>query len=113
MKRFTAIGRNTGFTCGRCGREVPPLEAGGCRNHCPYCLYSRHVDIDPGDRASDCGGFLEPVGVVPDARKGYVLVHRCQRCGQVRRNRAALDDPEAPDDFEEMLRLANRPAPDS
>jgi DNA-directed RNA polymerase subunit RPC12/RpoP len=112
VKRFTAVGRNTGFTCCRCGREVPPLAAGGCRNHCPYCLYSLHVDLLPGDRANECGGVLEPIGVVSDARKGYVVVYRCLSCGQVRRNKAALDDPAAPDDFNALLRLAGRPVPD-
>ncbi|MEX2541548.1 MAG: RNHCP domain-containing protein [Trueperaceae bacterium] len=111
MKRFTAVGRNTGFTCSQCGREVPPLAGGGCRNHCPFCLYSRHVDLLPGDRANECGGVLEPVGVVPDSRKGYVIVHRCLSCGELRRNRAALDDPACPDDFESLLALAGRPVP--
>ncbi|MEX2536154.1 MAG: RNHCP domain-containing protein [Trueperaceae bacterium] len=111
MKRFTAVGRNTGFTCNNCGNEVPPLSAGGCRNHCPYCLYSRHVDVMPGDRASDCGGVLEPIGVVTDAKKGYVIVYRCQSCGKLRRNRAALDDPASPDDFEILLQLSGRPLP--
>jgi hypothetical protein len=113
MKLFTAVGRNTGFTCDNCGREVPPLSVGGCRNHCPFCLYSRHVDILPGDRANECGGLLEPVGVVTDARKGYVIVHRCQRCGEVRRNRATLDDPACPDDFDVLIEFAGRPVPDS
>lgn len=111
MKRFTAVGRNTGFTCSQCGHEVPPLAAGGCRNHCPFCLFSLHVDVLPGDRASECGGVLEPVGVVPDAKKGYIVVHRCRNCGELRRNRAALDDPDCPDDFERLVELSRRPVP--
>ena len=113
MRRFTAVGRNSGFQCANCGREVPPLGGPGCRNHCPHCLHSRHVDINPGDRANDCGGLLEPVGVVVDSRKGYVIVHRCRRCGEVRRNKAAPDDPQAPDDFELLLELSRRPVPDA
>jgi hypothetical protein len=113
MKRFTAVGRNTGFTCAQCGKSVPPLAGGGCRNHCPFCLYSQHVDVLPGDRASECRGVLEPIGVLVDARKGYVIVHRCQSCGELRRNRAALDDPDCPDDFEALLRLSRRPVPSS
>lgn len=90
---------------------MPPLEGGGCRNHCPFCLHSLHVDLLPGDRASDCGGLLEPIAVKADARKGYVIVHRCRSCGELRRNRAAVDDPDCPDDFEELLRFADRPVP--
>ena len=52
------------FTCRVCGRPVVPAGAGSDhRNHCPNCLSSLHVDVEPGDRASDCGGIMEPVGV--------------------------------------------------
>ncbi len=63
MKRFTGAGANQPFVCLECGASVPPLAAGGYRNHCPYCLHSLHVDIDPGDRANPCRGVLEPVAV--------------------------------------------------
>ncbi|HWG84283.1 MAG TPA: RNHCP domain-containing protein, partial [Deinococcales bacterium] len=91
-RRFTVKGRNESFTCANCGREVPPATNGSCRNHCPYCLCSLHVDDFPGDRASDCGGLLEPVSVDHDSKKGWVIVHRCRACGAVKRNKAALDD---------------------
>ena len=112
-RRFTAQGRNTPFRCAVCGAAVAPLAQGSCRNHCPHCLHSLHVDILPGDRASDCGGVLEPVAVEHSGKTGWVIVHRCQRCGEVRRNRAALDDPLQPDDFEVLLRLAAGLAPGS
>jgi hypothetical protein len=112
MRRFTVTGRNTGFTCANCGTVVPPLAAGGCRNHCPHCLYSLHVDINPGDRANPCQGALEPIGVIQSGKKGWIIVSRCQRCGEIRRNRAALDDPVFPDDFDALLALAGRPVPD-
>ena len=52
------------FTCRVCGRLVTPQSAGtDHRNHCPNCLSSLHVDIEPGDRASDCGGSMEPAAV--------------------------------------------------
>ena len=45
------------FTCKNCGRVVVPEGAGSThRNHCPNCLCSLHVDEEPGDRASSCGG---------------------------------------------------------
>ena len=55
---------NTGFICQNCGKEVLPLTDGSYRNHCPFCLYSLHVDIIPGDRASDCGGIMKPIKII-------------------------------------------------
>lgn len=111
MKRFTAQGTNTGFRCAHCTADVPPLANGSYRNHCPYCLYSLHVDVNPGDRASDCGGLLEPVGVEHNAKKGWIIVHRCQACGSLRRNKAALDDPDVPDNYDTIIGLSKRPYP--
>ena len=108
VKRFIAQGTNQGFRCVQCQRDVPPLVSGSYRNHCPYCLHSLHVDINPGDRASDCGGVLKPVGVDYSAKKGWVIVHRCERCGALRRNKAALDDPQAPDDYDVLVALSQR-----
>ena len=108
VKRFTAQGTNEGFKCVNCGAEVPPLANGSYRNHCPRCLYSLHVDLSPGDRASDCGGLLEPVSVDYNGKKGWIIVHRCARCGETRRNKAALGDPEVPDDFEVLLELSKK-----
>lgn len=52
------------FVCKVCGRTVVPQGAGSDhRNHCPNCLSSLHVDIEPGDRASDCGGIMDPIAV--------------------------------------------------
>ncbi len=107
MRRFIGRGANLGFTCAVCGAEVPALANGSYRNHCPHCLHSLHVDVNPGDRASDCGGVLEPVAVEHSGKKGWVVVHRCRRCGEVRRNRAALDDPACPDDYAALVALAS------
>jgi hypothetical protein len=108
-QRRNFVGRtNEGFVCGRCGLRVQPL-AGGFRNHCPGCLWSKHVDDVPGDRAARCGGPMAPVRVEPDAKRGWMIVHRCQRCGAVRRNRAALTDRCQPDDFEALLAVARSP----
>ena len=52
---------NTAFTCLICDLEVAPLSNGSYRNHCPGCLYSQHLDLVPGDRASSCEGMMEPV----------------------------------------------------
>ena len=77
--RFTEIDEE--FICENCGKKVPKLGY-SCRNHCPYCLHSKHVDKNPGDRAEECHGDLEPVSMEIDGKKGYVI----------RRNKAAKDD---------------------
>lgn len=82
------------FTCGHCGRPIGPTVSGGHhRNHCPLCLYSLHVDDRKmGDRASVCGGLMEPVATFRRPKGEDVVVHRCQRCGLERHNRVAADD---------------------
>lgn len=106
MKRFTVQGTNEGFACAHCAWVVPALENGSVRNHCPRCLHSLHVDVFPGDRAAGCGGLLEPVGVEHTGKKGWIVLHRCRACGAERRNKAALDDPRDPDDFDLIVRLS-------
>ena len=61
---------NRAFVCLRCGLEVVPLSNGSYRNHCPRCLYSKHLDVAPGDRASFCEGMMEPIGVRHRSGKG-------------------------------------------
>lgn len=107
MRAFIGQGANQGFRCAVCGAEVAPLANGSYRNHCPRCLHSIHVDVMPGDRASDCRGVLEPVAAEHSGKKGWVVVHRCRTCGEVRRNKAALDDPRQPDDYDRLVALAS------
>lgn len=83
---------NTGFDCIHCGQPIPKHTGGSYRNHCPRCLWSRHVDIMPGDRAAECGAPMEPVGVDHSGKKGYILIHRCTACGALDRNKLAPDD---------------------
>jgi len=76
------------FVCENCGAEV---KGTGYTNHCPKCLYSKHVDIDPGDRNADCGGLMEPVG--SEFEKGeYHVILKCIKCGAIKRNRISEDD---------------------
>ena len=81
------------FTCKVCSRLVTPCGAGSDhRNHCPNCLSSLHLDNEPGDRAADCGGIMEPVAVWVRKTGEWALIHRCKRCGQLSSNRIAADD---------------------
>lgn len=80
------------FTCAHCGREV---RGNGYTNHCPKCLWSKHVDREPGDRAESCGGMMEPIGI-EGSSPSYRIVHCCGTCGATRRVSASVaDDPEA------------------
>ena len=75
-KRFLA--RDEEFICENCGKKVSKLGYSS-RDHCPYCLHSKHVDINPGDRAESCCGDLEPIGIEINNRKGYVILFKCKK----------------------------------
>jgi hypothetical protein len=92
------------FKCKHCRQYVstdPVLSGVNNRNHCPYCLWSRHMDLyRPGDRLSACKSEMRPIGVtLKRERKKYgrqqgelMLVHQCTDCGSLSINRIAADD---------------------
>ena len=85
--------RATSFRCVHCRLDVPTDVPGTAhRNHCPYCLWSRHVDDDPGDRSSDCLASMEPIAITVRGDGEWVLIHRCNGCGVLHSNRIAGDD---------------------
>ena len=79
------------FICENCGSNVEKLGY-TARDHCPHCLYSKHVDINPGDRLEQCHGDMEPISLEINNKKGYIIIFRCKKCGIIRRNKAAKDD---------------------
>ena len=87
---------------------MAPLSNGGYRNHCPACLWSKHLDIEPGDRAARCSGLMRPQRIDHRAGKGLVVVHVCVVCGFTRPNRIA-DDPAQGDDIDAIIALMTRP----
>ena len=89
MKNFTK--NDNGFICEKCGKTVPPLGYTS-RDHCPHCLYSKHVDIMPGDRANTCAGLLRPIAIETSNKKGYIINYICEKCGEKHRNKYATDD---------------------
>lgn len=78
------------FRCENCGREVQKLNY-TARDHCPYCLYSKHVDINPGDRANPCQGLLRPVDL-EKFKDTYKIVYTCEKCQGTHKNIIANDD---------------------
>ena len=88
MKKFQK--NKEDFICKHCGAKN---KGNGYTNHCKECLWSRHVDIDPGDRRAleHCGGLMKPVAVQSKGNT-YVIQHKCQECGHIKPNKIAKED---------------------
>ena len=76
------------FECENCGAQI---NGTGYTDHCPYCFYSKHVDINPGDRKEDCGGLMKVISIENKDGK-YVLMYECDKCGYIRKNKVHEDD---------------------
>lgn len=76
--------------CEQCGKNVTKLEY-TARDHCPYCLYSKHVDINPGDRLNECKGLLRPIDI-EKYKDTYKIIYKCNKCGETHKNIMAKDD---------------------
>ena len=92
------------FRCKNCNKEISTDGFIGThnRNHCPFCLYSLHVDLTPGDRKETCHGSMKPIGLT-FKEEGFdkygkkkqgelMIIHRCEKCGKININRIAADD---------------------
>lgn len=88
MKRFNMVDEN--FICENCGNNVEALKY-SARDHCPKCLYSKHLDILPGDRMNNCMGLLKPIGV-EKYKDTYKIVYKCLNCNKEHKNIMASDD---------------------
>ena len=88
MKRFNMIDEE--FICENCHQKVSKLNY-TARDHCPYCLYSIHIDINPGDRLNMCGGLLKPIGI-EKYKDTYKILYQCEKCKEKHKNIVAKDD---------------------
>lgn len=88
------------FICEHCGKEVVKLNY-TARDHCPYCLYSKHVDVNPGDRANSCKGLLKPIDI-EKFKDTYKIIYKCELCGETHKNITANDD-----DMNEIIRISS------
>ncbi|HLD21333.1 MAG TPA: RNHCP domain-containing protein [Patescibacteria group bacterium] len=86
FKKFQRTIEN--FVCQQCGT---PVQGDGYRNHCPQCLVSKHVDVNPGDRQANCGGLMDVVDIKLQ-HGGIVLTHQCRICGHKKRNKMHAED---------------------
>lgn len=98
MKKFHEL--DEGFICENCHQKVDPLHYSS-RDHCPYCLYSKHVDINPGDRLNPCQGLLKPIGL-EKYKDTYKIIYKCNTCKQEHKNIIAKDD-----DMNEIINISN------
>lgn len=99
MKKF--LMRDENFKCENCNSEVFKLNY-TARDHCPYCLYSKHVDINPGDRLNSCQGLLKPIGI-EKFKDTYKIVYKCIECGEIHKNIMANDD-----NFDTIIELSKK-----
>ena len=78
------------FVCGHCHRSVPIGDV-MIRDHCPFCLWGRHLDNIPGDRSAGCGGLMQPLSF--SVSGGIRWIHySCTLCRHKFRVRAHPDD---------------------
>ena len=93
------------FRCRHCRNLVsamPMLSGVKNRNHCPYCLWSCHLDLfAAGDRLSACKEQMKPIGLTMkksrnkyrlESRGELMLIHQCIECNTLSINRIAADD---------------------
>jgi len=88
MKKFTMIDEE--FICENCNEKITKLNY-TARDHCNKCLYSKHVDINPGDRNNNCKGLLKPIKI-EKFKKTYKIIYKCEKCNQIHKNIIANDD---------------------
>ena len=79
------------FICEVCKRKVNKLNT-TARDHCPYCLSSKHLDINPGDRSANCGGILKPIDIEKSKKDTLKIIYKCNKCGIIKKNKTAIDD---------------------
>lgn len=89
--------------CVHCGAGVVPVTNGSVRNHCPFCLWSLHVDDSkPGDRRSSCRSPMKPIDLLKN-KKGWQVLHRCTTCHKQQANIVATDTVQ--DDMAALIRF--------
>ena len=100
MKIFSK--NDDSFICTNCNKEVKKLGYTS-RDHCPNCLCSIHIDINPGDRQNPCLGLMVPIDIETNQNKGYVIKYKCNKCGKYHNNKSADDDR-----FSTILKVMNK-----
>lgn len=87
------------FTCENCGQKV---RGDGYTNHCPNCLFSKHVDIYPGDRAETCQGLMRPIGA-EESGGAWSVIQKCLKCGKIQKNKVSPAD-----NFDKVIEISRK-----
>ncbi|MCL5434654.1 MAG: RNHCP domain-containing protein [Candidatus Marsarchaeota archaeon] len=88
--RLAGFTRNReNFVCENCGTKV---QGNGYTDHCPECLYGKHVDISPGDRLSECKGTMVPKYSIYERDGNFKIHYKCRKCGEEKNVKASPDD---------------------
>lgn len=103
-KMFQVV--NEAFICENCKAKVKPTVHDTPRDHCPFCLYSKHIDLWPGDRKNKCLGLLKPIGATISGKKGIIIHYICKKCGEKVRSKAALKSSIQPDNQDLLIELS-------
>ncbi len=97
MKKFKKKLEN--FICEVCGQVV---KGNGFTNHCPKCLWSKHVDIWPGDRKNPCQGLMEPKEIFKKNGQ-WRIIHLCQKCQERKEITMAIND-----NWEKLIEISQK-----
>ena len=94
---------NEDFVCENCHKKIPKHPTWSARNHCPFCLYSKHLDESfPWDRKSKCLALMKPIWIDHKKNKWYMIKHKCEKCSKEILNKIAIDD-----EFLEFIKWIN------
>lgn len=82
---------NESFVCVHCNQKIEKADK-TCRNHCPFCFVSLHVDSDiPGDRKASCEWKMYPS--MYEIKNGDMkILFQCAKCPKHHWNKRAGDD---------------------
>ncbi len=80
------------------------MKGNGYTNHCANCLWSKHVDVNPGDRAEGCGGLMKPIEII-QVKQEFSVLQKCQKCNHQRKNKISSED-----NFDVVLKLIKEKA---
>ena len=95
---------NDSFECENCHKDIKKHPEWSARNHCPYCLYSKHLDKQfPWDRDSDCLWIMKPIWIDYKKNKWNMVKHKCVKCSKEILNKIAPDD-----DFLNFVKKINK-----
>lgn len=98
------IMKNENFECENCWKTIIKHPEGSARNHCPYCLYSKHLDKEfPWDRKSECLWLMKPIDIDYKKNKWNMIKHKCNKCGKEILNKIAPDD-----NFIDFVKIRNK-----